>query len=82
VVLLGSALAFTILSLLLVAVHGQDSSMAAALSNNTKGNISLVLYLLAIPLAFVIPLLSGVIYAVVAAIWLVPDQRIERVMPR
>jgi len=82
VVLLGSAIAFTILSLLLVALHGQDSAMAAALKKNTKGNISLVLYLIAIPLAFVNSLAAGVLYAVVAAMWLVPDPRIERVMPR
>ena len=81
VVLLGSALAFTILVTLLVAVHGQDSTMAAALANNTKGNISLVLYLLAIPLAFVNSWLAGILYAIVAAMWLVPDTRIERVMP-
>ena len=82
VVLLGSAIAFTILALLLVSVHGQDSTLAVALGDNRKGNISLVFYLLAIPLAFVFPLLSGVLYAVVAMIWLVPDTRIERVMPR
>jgi uncharacterized membrane protein len=82
VVLLGSALAFTVLVMLLVAVHGQDSTMAAALRKNTKGNISLVLYLIAIPLAFVNSLAAGVLYAVVAALWLVPDPRIERVMPR
>ena len=82
VVLLGSAIAFTILSLLLVSIHGQDSPLAVALSNNTKGNISLLLYLLAIPLAFFVPLLSGILYAVVAAVWLVPDRRIERVLPR
>jgi uncharacterized membrane protein len=81
VVLLGSALAFTILVILLVAVHGQDSTMAAALRNNTKGNLSLVLYLLAIPLAFVNSWLAGILYAIVAAMWLVPDTRIERVMP-
>jgi uncharacterized membrane protein len=81
VVLLGSALAFTILVMLLVAVHGQESAMAAALRKNTKGNISLVLYLIAIPLAFVNSLAAGVLYAIVAALWLVPDPRIERVMP-
>ena len=82
VVLLGSALAFTVLALLLVAVHGQDSTLGVALADNRKGNISLVFYIVAIPLAFVQPLVSGLLYAIVAAIWLVPDSRIERVMPR
>jgi uncharacterized membrane protein len=82
VVLLGSALAFTVLALVLVSVHGQNSTLAVALGDNRKGNISLVFYILAIPLAFVLPLLSCVLYVVVAMIWLVPDTRIERVMPR
>jgi|SRR5579859_2710194 len=82
VVLLGSALAFTILVTLLVAVHGKDSALATALGNDLKGKLSLVLYLVAIPLAFVIPLLAGAIYAIVAAIWLVPDRRFERIAPR
>ena len=81
VVLLGSALAFTVLALLLVSVHGQDSTLAIALGDNRKGNISLVFYILAIPVAFVLPLLSCLLYATVAAVWLVPDTRIERVMP-
>jgi uncharacterized membrane protein len=81
VVLLCSALAYTVLALLLVRVHGQDSTLAVALSDNRKGNLSLLFYLLAIPLAFVLPLASCLLYAVVAAIWLVPDSRIERVMP-
>jgi len=81
VVLLGSALAFTILVNSLLAVHGQESALAAALGSDLKGKLSLVLYVLAIPLAFVIPLLAGAIYAIVAAIWLVPDRRFERVAP-
>jgi len=81
VVLLGSALAFTILVNSLLAVHGQESALAAALGSDLKGKLSLVLYVLAIPLAFVVPLLAGAIYAMVAAIWLVPDRRFERVAP-
>ena len=82
VVLLASALAFTILVNALKAIHGQETALAAALRNNTKGNISLVLYLLAIPLAFVNSWLAGVLYAIVAALWLVPDTRIERTLAR
>jgi uncharacterized membrane protein len=81
VVLLASALAYTFLVNALKAIHGQETALAAALANNTKGNISLVLYLLAIPLAFVNSWLAGILYAIVAALWLVPDTRIERVMP-
>src|SRR5262245_44380162 len=82
VVLLCSALAYTILALTLVSVHGQDSTLAVALSDNRKGNISIALYVLAIPLAFVLPLLSCALFAIVSAIWLVPDTRFERLLPR
>jgi uncharacterized membrane protein len=37
-----------------------------------------VLYLIAIPRAFVNQLLSDVIYVFVALMWLVPDRRIEQ----
>ena len=82
VVLLASAIAFTILVNALLAVHGQESDLAAAVGSDFKGKLSLVLYTLAIPLAFVNALLAGAIYVIVAAIWLVPDRRIERVMHR
>jgi uncharacterized membrane protein len=80
VVLLAAALAYTLLVRALLAVHGQNSDLAAALRNDFKGNISLVCYVLAIPLAFVNAWLACGLYAVVAAIWLVPDTRIERLM--
>ncbi len=80
VVLLAAALAYALLVRALLAVHGQNSDLAAALRNDFKGNISLVCYVLAIPLAFVNAWLACGLYAVVAAIWLVPDTRIERLM--
>jgi uncharacterized membrane protein len=43
-----------------------------------KGKVSIVLYVLAVPLAFVNQLLSDAIFVIVALIWLIPDPRIER----
>jgi len=82
VILLMSAVAFTILSSALVAIHGQESVLATALGNDLKSKVSLVFYAVAIPLAFVNSWLAGALYVVVAAIWLVPDRRIERVITR
>ena len=45
-----------------------------------KGNISPVLYLIAIPSAFISQWISAALYVLVALIWLVPDRRIERVL--
>jgi uncharacterized membrane protein len=80
--LLFSAIAFTLLVRALLAIHGQESVLATALGDNLKENVSLGCYLVAIPLAFVNSWLAGALYVVVAAIWLVPDSRIERVLKR
>jgi uncharacterized membrane protein len=52
------------------------SQVAKALGPDLKGRISIVLYLLAIVMAFVNPLLSYAFYALVAAIWFIPDRRL------
>ena len=40
----------------------------------------MLIYLAAIPLAFVSPSLANALYAAVAFLWLVPDRRIERAL--
>jgi uncharacterized membrane protein len=52
--------------------------LAAAVKSDVKGKLSIVLYVLAVPLAFVNQLISDAIYVAVALIWLIPDPRIER----
>lgn len=78
VVLLLAAVAYYILVRVLLAHHEKDSDLAVAIGNDFKGKISVGLYMAAIPLAFVAPLVAGAIYAIVAIMWLVPDRRIER----
>lgn len=80
--LLCAALAYTVLVRVLLATHGKDSTLARAIGSDFKGNISLVFYILAIPLAFVYAGLSYALYIIVAIIWLMPDQRIEKVLAR
>jgi uncharacterized membrane protein len=80
VVMLFSAIAYTILSVSLVAHHGQDSPLAIAMGRDYKGKISLMLYTLAIPLAFVNSWLACGMYAMVSIIWLIPDRRIEKTL--
>ncbi|MBS0570805.1 MAG: DUF1211 domain-containing protein [Proteobacteria bacterium] len=61
---------------------GAEGALARALGNNWKEKVSPATYLVAIALAFFAPIISCVLYAVVAIIWIVPDRRIERhVMP-
>jgi len=78
VVLLMNAIAYSILSMILVRHEGDGSALAKAVGEDWKGKLSLVVYAVAIGLAFVLPQLSMVLYAVVAVIWFIPDKRIER----
>jgi len=76
-VMLLSGVAYTILQAAIVAAHGPESTLAAAVGSDMKGKVSLALYALAIPLAFVNQWISDGIYVAVALMWFVPDRRIE-----
>lgn len=78
VVFLGAAIAYFILVRSLIRRHGTDSPLARAVGRDRKGALSGLLYLAAIPLAFVHPFISLGLYVTVAAIWLIPDTRLER----
>ncbi len=80
VVLLCAGSAYTILVRTLLGLHGRNSLLARAVGADRKGNMSLVIYLVAIALAFLRTWLSCALYIGVAVIWLVPDRRIERVI--
>ena len=80
VVLLLDAVAYFILTLALKAHHDKDSRLVLALGNDFKGKISVVIYVIAIAVAFLNSLLAAALYVVVALIWLVPDKRFERVI--
>ena len=82
VVLIGAACAYTILVRALLAIHGADSLFGQALGRDFKGWISIVLYVAALGLAFVHPLSACAVYATVAAIWLIPDRRFEKLLAR
>jgi uncharacterized membrane protein len=85
-VLLLAALSYTILVRVLIRRHGKDSALAAALGPNArddrKGNISLLCYVTAIPMAYWSTWVSGALYLTVAILWLIPDMRIERVLAK
>ena len=78
-VLLMAGVAYYILEQTIIRSQGEGSRLEAAVGTDRKGIASLVLYAIAIPLAFVNQLLSDSIYALVALMWLIPDRRIESV---
>ncbi len=78
VVLLLAALAYWLLQRTILRQEGHNSVLATAVGRDLKGNLSPVLYVIAIPAAFVSQWIAGGLYVAVALMWLVPDRRIER----
>lgn len=79
-VLLCAGIAYFIMTRVLLAHHPTDSLLHKALGTDFKGKISIVLYAIAIPLAFYVTWAALAIYALVALTWLVPDTRFERLL--
>ncbi len=69
--------AYAILVRALMRAEGPDSIIARAFRSDFKGKVSVLLYCVAIPLAFVNRWLALAVYVAVALIWFVPDKRIE-----
>jgi uncharacterized membrane protein len=78
VVLMLSGLSFVLLTQCLATIHGRDSEFAQRLHGDVKGKVSVLIYAVAIPLAFVQWWIAFALYAVVAATWFVPDRRFEK----
>ncbi len=80
VVLLMAAIAYWVLQRTIIASQGRASLLARALGKDYKGKSSSVIYALAIPAAFVSPWIADFLYVIVALMWLVPDNRIEKAL--
>jgi uncharacterized membrane protein len=76
--LMMTAVAYTILSVLLIRHEGPQSSLAQAIGHDIKGKLSLAIYAAGVAIAFVQPLVAFGLYVLVAVIWFLPDPRIER----
>ena len=81
-VLLMAAIAYYLLQCAIIAHEGRDSLLARALGRDWKGKLSPVVYLAAMPLAFVSTWISSGLYTFIALLWLIPDRRIERALQR
>jgi uncharacterized membrane protein len=82
VVLLMAAYSYLALQRALVAVNGASAPLARAVGADRKGQVSRLLYMAAVPGAFVRPWIAWTLYVTVALIWFVPDRRIERLLMR
>ena len=77
IVLFSAGVAYYILEMVIIRSQGANSRLRDAVGNDFKGKISMVIYLTAIPFAFVNQFVSDALYASVALMWLIPDRRIE-----
>jgi len=75
--LLAAALAYYLLQQTIIRAEGPGSRLKKAIGGDWKGRLSPVIYVTGIVATLVTPWLGVAFYAVVAAIWLVPDKRVE-----
>jgi uncharacterized membrane protein len=75
-----SSVAYFILEHTLIARNPKDRILAKAVGKDRKGIASMVLYLLAVPLAFIAVWVSFTVLVLVALLWFLPDRRIEAAM--
>jgi uncharacterized membrane protein len=80
IVLLGCAIAYTLLTLALLALHESESQLAQAIGRDRKGKLSLLAYVVALACAFVVPWISVAAIVAVAVGWFIPDRRVVRTL--
>lgn len=75
-----AGIAYYMLAKCLIKTHGKDSTLAIAINKDRKGVVSVVIYALGIGLSFISPWLGLTMYFIVAAMWFIPDKRIENTL--
>jgi uncharacterized membrane protein len=79
IMLLLSGIAFTILQLVIQKRHPGSLPLQLAFKKlKFKGIVSMCSYAAAIPLAYVNTRVSGILFLLVAILWLVPEKKIEQ----
>lgn len=75
-----AGLSYYFLERALISVAGQDTTLATAVGREIKGWLSMGGYGAGVILAFFNPWLACALYVLVAALWFLPDRRIEKVL--
>jgi len=74
-------IAFTILQKVIIQCNPLSETMKLVLKRqNLKGILSVVSYTLAIPMAYVQPVISGALFVLVSFMWIIPDKNIEKAL--
>ncbi len=82
IILLMSAISYTLLQFELIRFHGKDSLLASSIGRDSKGKISVTFYIVGILISFYNSSISFGLYCIVAIIWFIPDRRIEKRMEK
>lgn len=77
IVLIGASASYLILEQTLIRAEGDSSAVKRAIGAGFKEWISFILYVAAVPGAFVSPFISIALYVTVSILWLIPDRRFE-----
>ena len=77
VVLVLCSIAYILLERAIIKCNGPTSKLARAVGSDVKSKVSLLIYVLAIPLAFMRSWIALALYVAIAMIWFIPDRRIE-----
>jgi uncharacterized membrane protein len=79
--LLLSAIAFYVLQNVITLNQRHTTKLSEALvEQKKKGLVSLLMYIIAIPFAFLSPIISELLLIFVAVLWLLPDKNIEHAL--
>lgn len=81
VVLLMASIAYMVLQRLIIAAEGEQAVLKKAIGRDWKGKASPMAYALGIAVSMRWPWLAQILYVLVALMWLIPDRRIERILP-
>ncbi|MES2139164.1 MAG: TMEM175 family protein [Bacteroidota bacterium] len=81
-ILLMASIAWFILIRQIVIEEGNQSKVGKAYKKDTKTKVTMLIYAIAVVLSFVQPIIGISIYAIVAALWFIPDKRIENLLKK
>ena len=76
--LLACSLSFLLMERVAIKHEGGQSTYAKAVSSQTKERFSLAIYIVGVLLSFFYPIISIILFYVVALMWVIPDTRIEK----
>ena len=78
VVMVLAATSYIVLQRTIIANQADGAQLAEAIGGDLKGKVSLLLYIVSIPVALWVDVrIADALFVTVALIWLVPDRRIE-----